>query len=60
MAKVFTRAQLLVRPTASWDAYDYFLRGNHMLNRLLTGEPVEELYKARKLLELPRATGETD
>jgi adenylate cyclase len=41
----------LVKPTANWDAYDYFLRGNHMLNRLLTGEPVEELYKARKLLE---------
>ena len=41
----------LVKPTASWDAYDCFLRGNHMLNRLLTGEPVEELYKARKLLE---------
>jgi adenylate cyclase len=41
----------LVKPTASWDAYDYFLRGNHMLNRLLTGEPVEELYKARRLLE---------
>jgi adenylate cyclase len=41
----------LVKPTASWDAYDCFLRGNHMLNRLLTGEPVEELYQARKLLE---------
>jgi adenylate cyclase len=41
----------LVKPTASWDAYDYFLRGNHMLNRLLSGEPVEEFYKARRLLE---------
>jgi adenylate cyclase len=41
----------LGKPTASWDAYDYFLRGNHMMKRLLTGEPVEELYKARKLLE---------
>jgi adenylate cyclase len=41
----------LVKPTASWGAYDCFLRGNHMLNRLLTGQPVEELYKARKLLE---------
>lgn len=41
----------LVKPTASWDAYDYFLRGNHMLKHLLTGEPIEELYKARKLLE---------
>lgn len=41
----------LVKPTASWDAYDYFLRGNHMLKRLLSAEPVEELYKARKLLE---------
>ena len=41
----------LIKPTASWDAYDYFLRGNHMMKRLLTGEPVEELYKARKLLE---------
>ena len=41
----------LAKPTASWEAYDYFLRGNYMLNRLLTGVPVEELYKARKLLE---------
>jgi adenylate cyclase len=41
----------LAKPTASWEAYDYFLRGNHMLNQLLTGVPVEELYKARKLLE---------
>lgn len=41
----------LGKPTASWDAYDYFLRGNHMLKRLLSAEPVEELYKARKLLE---------
>jgi adenylate cyclase len=41
----------LAKPTASWEAYDYFLRGNHMLNRLLTGVPVEDLYKARKLLE---------
>lgn len=41
----------LVKPTANWDAYDYFLRGNHVLKRVLTGEPVEELYKARKLLE---------
>lgn len=41
----------LGKPTASWDAYDYFLRGNHMMKRLLTGEPVDELYKARKLLE---------
>jgi adenylate cyclase len=41
----------LAKPTASWEAYDYFLRGNHMLNRLLTGVPVGELYKARKLLE---------
>jgi len=41
----------LAKPTASWEAYDYFLRGNYMLNRLLTGVPVEELYRARKLLE---------
>jgi adenylate cyclase len=41
----------LAKPTTSWEAYDYFLRGNHMLNRLLTGVPIEELYKARKLLE---------
>ena len=41
----------LDKPTASWDAYDYFLRGNHMIKHLLSGEPVEELYKARKLLE---------
>ncbi|WP_262049078.1 winged helix-turn-helix domain-containing protein [Bradyrhizobium sp. Bra78] len=40
----------LAKPTANWDAYDYFLRGNHMMKRLLTG-PVEELYEARKLLE---------
>jgi TolB-like protein len=41
----------LVKPTASWDAYDYFLRGNHILKRVLTGEPVEDLYEARELLE---------
>ncbi len=41
----------LAKPTASWEAYDYFLRGNYLLNRLLTGVPVEELYEARKLLE---------
>ena len=41
----------LTKPTGSWEAYDYFLRGNYMLNRLLTGVPVEELYKARRLLE---------
>jgi adenylate cyclase len=41
----------LAKPTANWEAYDYFLRGNHLLNRLLTGMPVEELYKARKMLE---------
>ena len=23
----------LAKPTASWEAYDYFLRGNHMLNQ---------------------------
>jgi len=40
----------LAKPTANWDAYDYFLRGNHMMKRLLAG-PVEELYEARKLLE---------
>jgi adenylate cyclase len=40
----------LIKPTASWEAYDYFLRGNAMLQRLLTGVPVEELYKARELL----------
>jgi adenylate cyclase len=41
----------LAKPTSSWEAYDYFLRGNHTLNRLLTGVPVEELYEARRLLE---------
>jgi adenylate cyclase len=41
----------LVKPPTNWDAYDYFLRGNHMLNRLLSGEPIEEFQKARKLLE---------
>jgi adenylate cyclase len=41
----------LAKPTASWEAYDYFLRGNHMLNQFLTGVPVEKLYKARELLE---------
>ena len=41
----------LAKPTGSWEAYDYFLRGNYLLNRLLTGVPVEELYEARKLLE---------
>ena len=41
----------LAKPTASWEAYDYFLRGNYLLNRLLTGVPVTELYKARELLE---------
>ncbi len=41
----------LAKPTASWEAYDYFLRGNHMLNQLLTGVPIEQLHKARKLLE---------
>ena len=41
----------LIKPTTKWDAYDYFLRGNHMMKRLLTGEPVDELYKARELLE---------
>jgi adenylate cyclase len=42
----------LVKPTVSWEAYDYFLRGHHMLNRLLTGVPVEDLYKVRELLQL--------
>ena len=41
----------LDKPTTSWGAYDYFLRGNHVLNRVLTGEPVADLYKARELLE---------
>jgi adenylate cyclase len=40
----------LVKPPANWEAYDYFLRGNAMLVRLLTGVPVEDLYKARELL----------
>jgi adenylate cyclase len=41
----------LAKPPANWQAHDYFLQGNYMLNRLLTGVPVEKLYKARKLLE---------
>ena len=41
----------LAKPVASWKAYDYFLRGNHLLNNLLTGLPIEQLYNARKLLE---------
>jgi adenylate cyclase len=41
----------LDKPTANWDAYDYFLRGNYMMKRLLTTESIEGIYKARKLLE---------
>jgi adenylate cyclase len=40
----------LVKPTLSWEAYDYYLRGHHLLNRLLTGVPIEDLYKVRDLL----------
>ncbi len=41
----------LVKPAVNWEAYDYFLRGYYMLNRLLTGVPVEDLYRARELLQ---------
>jgi adenylate cyclase len=41
----------LGKPSASWGAYDFFLRGNHILKRVLSGEPVEDLYKARDLLD---------
>lgn len=41
----------LDKPTVNWGAYDYFLRGDYALKRVLTGEPVEDLYKARELLE---------
>lgn len=41
----------LIKPTASWDAYDYFLRGNYVMKRVLTAVPIEEVYAARRLLE---------
>jgi adenylate cyclase len=40
-----------LKPAVSWDAHDHFLRGHYTLSRLLTGAPVEELYRARALLE---------
>jgi len=41
----------LDKPTANWDAYDYFLRGNYLMKRLLTAESIEGIHQARKLLE---------
>lgn len=41
----------LLKPPATWEAYDYFLRGQQALTKALSGVPIEDLYGARALLQ---------
>jgi adenylate cyclase len=41
----------LLRPPATWQAYDYYMRAATTLNSFLSSFNVEELYETRRLLE---------
>ena len=43
--------RILVKPPATWQAYDYYLQGRDAFGSFLTSYKVEDLYDARQLLQ---------